>query len=85
MTQKAKFGWLLSAAAIASAVLTLSALATPTIRAIDLRYVKQAGYIQTRQLDSLTHEQELRAINEKLARVDSGVLCLRHPKRDECR
>lgn len=91
MTKQLKFRWLLTAGAIASAILALSALASPTIRAVDQRYVKQSGYTNDRVLDSLKHTHELEGINEKmarvdsrLARVDSGITCLRRPSRPEC-
>lgn len=75
MTRQRKLGWLLTAGALATAVLALSALATPTIRLVDARYVKQSGYIQTRTVDSLTLLRKLDAIDGKLARVDSTGRC----------
>jgi hypothetical protein len=93
-------GRALTATALISAVVVVAGAISPIIRpvaraaivsTVEPEFVHQRLYdsvriVQqgTRALDSLSHDQEIREINARLAGIDSGVRCLRHPKRGYC-
>src|SRR4051812_14773888 len=86
MSRDKKRSLLLTLGALAGALLAVSGAIRPVVRpvvrtviidAVDSEYVLRAGYRTSRQLDSLTLRQELKELRERMARVDTGVSCLR--------
>lgn len=60
-------------------------------KALDTRYVHQAGYVVDRKFDSLTHKQEidsmfriLRDVSVSQSRTDSTLRCFRKRKPSWC-
>lgn len=83
---------LLTGAALVSAIVVITGPIAGAAGKVDQRYVKQAAFDSLRivqqgehALDSAHHDHELRQINEKLSRVDSGINCLRTRSDRWCR
>lgn len=80
----AKKSSLVNLAAFAGALVAVAGIAAVPARALDGRYVHTDQFRVQYVTDSLTYLDHLRSIDERMARIDSAVRCLAHPKQPMC-
>lgn len=83
---------ILNITAVLGAIVAVIGITGSGVRFVDRRYVKadtfqiiQQGHATARTVDSITHNHELEEINRKLARLDTGITCLRRRTDPMCR
>lgn len=83
---------ILTAGALAGAVLAVFGLIAPSIHFVDARYVHvdsfaihQAGESRRQAIDSLNYARDLKEVRETLNAIRTDVSCMRRPEREACR
>jgi hypothetical protein len=75
---------ILTAGALAGALVAVAGLVAAPVRVMDARYVLRADQARRGAIDSLNYARDMKEVRAALARVDTNVLCLRHPDREFC-